>query len=312
MTEEAFDVIVVGSCMTDLVSQSPRLPKGGETIHGHNFFMGFGGKGANQCIQAARLGAKTTIVAKVGKDSFGDSYIQNFKDNGVHTGFVGQTSCAATGVASIIVTDAGENAIVIVSGANMLLRKEGVQDALSAISSAKVLVCQLEISAQISLQALRTARDNKVTTIFNPAPAIPDLDPDFYLVSDVFCCNESEAELLTGSSVNNVEEAHWAGRELLRRGCRAVIITLGAQGCVVLKAQESTAKHVPTTPVTAVDTTGAGDSFIGALAFYMAHYPTMQLEEVARRATQVAGVSVQTMGTQSSYPHKRDLPAELF
>ncbi|XP_061699104.1 ribokinase isoform X3 [Syngnathoides biaculeatus] len=274
--------------------------------------MGFGGKGANQCIQAARLGAKTTIVAKVGKDSFGDSYIQNFKDNGVHTGFVGQTSCAATGVASIIVTDAGENAIVIVSGANMLLRKEGVQDALSAISSAKVLVCQLEISAQISLQALRTARDNKVTTIFNPAPAIPDLDPDFYLVSDVFCCNESEAELLTGSSVNNVEEAHWAGRELLRRGCRAVIITLGAQGCVVLKAQESTAKHVPTTPVTAVDTTGAGDSFIGALAFYMAHYPTMQLEEVARRATQVAGVSVQTMGTQSSYPHKRDLPAELF
>ncbi|XP_061650482.1 ribokinase isoform X2 [Phyllopteryx taeniolatus] len=257
MTEEAFDVIVVGSCMTDLVSQSQRLPKEGETIHGHNFFIGFGGKGANQCIQAARLGAKTTMVAKVGKDSFGESYIQNFKDNGVHTGFVGQTSDAATGVASIIVTDA-------------------------------------------------------VTTIFNPAPAIPDLDPDFYRVSDVFCCNESEAELLTGSSVSNVEEARCAGQELLRRGCSTVIITMGPQGCVVLKAQESTSKHVPATPVTAVDTTGAGDSFIGALAFYVAHYPTMRLEEVARRAGQVAGVSVQAMGTQSSYPHKRDLAAELF
>ncbi|XP_061551719.1 ribokinase [Phycodurus eques] len=312
MTEEAFDVIVVGSCMTDLVSQSQRLPKEGETIHGHNFFIGFGGKGANQCIQAARLGAKTTMVAKVGKDSFGESYIQNFKDNGVHTGFVGQTSDAATGVASIIVTDAGENAIVIVSGANMLLSKEELQDALSAISSAKVLVCQLEIAPQISLQALRIAQENKVTTIFNPAPAIPDLDPDFYRVSDVFCCNESEAELLTGSSVSNVEEARCAGQELLRRGCSTVIITLGPQGCVVLKARESTSKHVPATPVTAVDTTGAGDSFIGALAFYVAHYPTMQLEEVARRAGQVAGVSVQAMGTQSSYPHKRDLAAELF
>ncbi|XP_061650481.1 ribokinase isoform X1 [Phyllopteryx taeniolatus] len=312
MTEEAFDVIVVGSCMTDLVSQSQRLPKEGETIHGHNFFIGFGGKGANQCIQAARLGAKTTMVAKVGKDSFGESYIQNFKDNGVHTGFVGQTSDAATGVASIIVTDAGENAIVIVSGANMLLSKEELQDALSAISSVKVLVCQLEIAPQISLQALRMAQENKVTTIFNPAPAIPDLDPDFYRVSDVFCCNESEAELLTGSSVSNVEEARCAGQELLRRGCSTVIITMGPQGCVVLKAQESTSKHVPATPVTAVDTTGAGDSFIGALAFYVAHYPTMRLEEVARRAGQVAGVSVQAMGTQSSYPHKRDLAAELF
>ncbi|XP_037098374.1 ribokinase isoform X2 [Syngnathus acus] len=197
MTEEAFDVIVVGSCMTDLVSQSPRLPKEGETIHGHNFFIGFGGKGANQCMQAAKLGAKTAMVAKVGNDSFGDSYIQNFKDHGVHTGFVAQTSAAATGVASIIVNDAGQNAIVIVAGANMLLSKVELQDALPAITSAKVLLCQLEIPPQISLRALQMAQENKVTTIFNPAPAIPDLDPDFYRLSDVFCCNESEALLMT-------------------------------------------------------------------------------------------------------------------
>lgn len=312
MTEEAFDVVVVGSCMTDLVSQAPRLPRAGETIHGHKFFIGFGGKGANQCVQAARLGVKTAMVCKVGKDFFGDNYIQNFKDNGVHTDFVGQTSDAATGAASITVNDAGENAIVIVAGANMLLGREELQKALPAISHAKVLVCQLEISPQMSLQALRMARDNRVKTIFNPAPAVPDLDPDFYKVSDVFCCNESEAELLTGSSVTNVEEAHHAGRELLKRGCGSVIITLGPQGSVVLKAQETTSKHIPVTAVTAVDTTGAGDSFIGALAFYMANYSTMPLEEMACRANQVAAVSVQAVGTQTSYPFRRNLPAELF
>ncbi|XP_028996022.1 ribokinase isoform X2 [Betta splendens] len=312
MTEEALDVIVVGSCMTDLVSQAPRLPKAGETIHGHKFFIGFGGKGANQCIQAARLGAKTAMVCKVGKDFFGDNYIQNFKDNGVHTDFVGQSSGSATGAASIIVNSAGENAIVIVAGANMLLGSEELQKALPAISHAKVLVCQLEISPQTSLQALRLAQKNGVKTIFNPAPAIPDLDPDFYRVSDVFCCNESEAELLVGSPVANVEEANQAGQELLKRGCGSVIITLGSQGCVVVKTQESISKHVPPTPVMAVDTTGAGDSFIGALAFYMAHYPTMILEEMAHRANQVAGRSVQAAGTQTSYPFRDDLSAELF
>ncbi|XP_069392531.1 ribokinase isoform X2 [Paralichthys olivaceus] len=252
------------------------------------------------------------MVCKVGKDFFGDNYIQNFKDNGVHTDFVGQASDAATGAASIIVNDAGENVIVIVAGANMLLGSQELQDALPAISHAKVLVCQLEISPQTSLSALCMAQENKVKTIFNPAPAIPDLDPDFYRLSDVFCCNESEAELLTGSSVTNVEEAHRASKELLKRGCGSVVITLGPQGCVVLKAQESTPKHVTTTAVTAVDTTGAGDSFIGALAFYMAKYPSMPLEEMVHRANQVAGMSVQAVGTQTSYPFKKNLPAELF
>lgn len=312
MTEDVFDVIVVGSCMTDLVSQAPRLPKAGETIHGHKFFIGFGGKGANQCIQAARLGAKIAMACKVGKDFFGDNYIQNFKDNGVHTDFVQQTPDAATGAASIIVNDAGENAIVIVAGANMLLHSEDLQDGLPSLSRAKVMVCQLEISPQTSLEALRMARDNGVKTIFNPAPAIPDLDPDFYRVSDVFCCNESEAELLTGLSVASVDEAHRAGQQLLSRGCGSVIVTLGPQGCVVLQTQGSIFKHIPTAAVTAVDTTGAGDSFIGALAFYMAYYPTMTLEEMARRSNKVAAVSVQAMGTQASFPFKKDLPAELF
>ncbi|XP_062862842.1 ribokinase isoform X2 [Trichomycterus rosablanca] len=313
------DVIVVGSCMTDLVSQAPRLPKAGETIHGHKFFIGFGGKGANQCVQAARLGSKTAMVCKVGKDFFGNNYIQNFIDNGVCTAFVEQTAEAMTGCASIIVNDAGENAIVIVAGANMLLGENELQRAHSALVKAKVLVCQLEVSPQTSLQALRMARQSQefyisstVKTIFNPAPAVPDLHADFYKESDIFCCNESEAELLTGAHVASVEDAGKAGRELLKRGCASVIITMGSHGCVVLQTSDPNPKHIPTTKVTPVDTTGAGDSFIGALAFYIAHYPSMQLEEMARRANLVAAVSVQTFGTQTSYPTKKDLPAELF
>ncbi|XP_051725289.1 ribokinase [Ctenopharyngodon idella] len=309
---EDVSVVVVGSCMTDLVSQAPRLPKAGETIHGHKFFIGFGGKGANQCVQAARMGAKTAMVCKVGRDVFGNDYIQNFKNNGISTAYAEQTENAATGAASIIVNDTGENAIVIVAGANMLLGQEELQRAQSVIVNAKVLICQLEINPDASLQALRMAKENHVKTIFNPAPAIADLHSDFYKASDVFCCNETEAELLTGLSVISVEDASRVGLELLSKGCGSVIVTLGSQGCVVCQSTNTAPKHIPTTAVTAADTTGAGDSFIGALAFYMGHYPTMPLEEMARRANLVAAVSVQTVGTQTSFPFQKDLPTELF
>ncbi|MBN3313730.1 RBSK Ribokinase, partial [Atractosteus spatula] len=293
-------------------SQAPRLPKAGETIHGHRFFTGYGGKGANQCVQAARLGARTVMVCKVGKDFFGDSYIQNFRNNGVSTEFSGQTDRAATGAASIVVNDEGENAIVIVSGANLLLGPEDLRAALPAVTGARVLVCQLEISPATSLQALRMAHGSGAKTIFNPAPAIPDLDPDFYSNSDLICCNEPEAQLLTGLAVGSPKDAGKAGVELVKRGCGTAIVTLGPQGCVIVSAQDPSPRHVPSVSVPAVDTTGAGDSFIGALAFYMARYPTMPVEEMARRANQVAAVSVQAAGTQTSYPSRCDLPAELF
>ncbi|XP_052602149.1 ribokinase isoform X11 [Peromyscus californicus insignis] len=305
-------VVVVGSCMTDLVSLTPRLPKTGETIHGHKFFIGFGGKGANQCVQAARLGAKTSIVCKVGKDSFGNDYIENLKQNHISTEFTYQTRDAATGAASIIVDDEGQNIIVIVAGANLLLNTEDLKKAASVISRAKVLICQLEISPATSLEALTMARNSGVKTLFNPAPAIADLDPRFYTLSSVFCCNESEAEILTGLVVNSPTEAGKAALVLLERGCQVVVITLGASGCVTLSQAEPVPKHVPTEAVKAVDTTGAGDSFVGALAFYLAYYPNLSLEEMLKRSNFIATVSVQATGTQSSYPYKRDLPLALF
>ncbi|PNI28586.1 RBKS isoform 4 [Pan troglodytes] len=255
--EEVAAVVVVGSCMTDLVSLTSRLPKTGETIHGHKFFIGFGGKGANQCVQAARLGAMTSMVCKVGKDSFGNDYIENLKQNDISTEFTYQTKDAATGTASIIV-------------------------------------------------------NNEVKTLFNPAPAIADLDPRFYTLSDVFCCNESEAEILTGLTVGSAADAGEAALVLLKRGCQVVIITLGAEGCVVLSQTEPEPKHIPTEKVKAVDTTGAGDSFVGALAFYLAYYPNLSLEDMLNRSNFIAAVSVQAAGTQSSYPYKKDLPLTLF
>ncbi|XP_051026918.1 ribokinase isoform X1 [Acomys russatus] len=310
--EVAAAVVVVGSCMTDLVSLTSRLPKTGETIHGHKFFVGFGGKGANQCVQAARLGAKASIVCKVGKDSFGNDYIENLKQNHISTEFTYQTGDAATGTASIIVNSEGQNIIVIVAGANLLLNTEDLKEAASVISRAKVMICQLEVSPATSLEALTMARSSGVKTLFNPAPAIADLDPRFYTLSSVFCCNESEAEILTGLAVNNPTEAGKAASALLERGCQVVVITLGASGCVALSQEEPVPKHIPTEAVKAVDTTGAGDSFVGALAFYLAYYPNLPLEEMLKRSNFIAAVSVQATGTQSSYPYKKDLPLALF
>ncbi|XP_027497460.1 ribokinase isoform X2 [Corapipo altera] len=287
----AAQVVVVGSCMTDLVSLTTRLPRAGETVLGHKFFIGFGGKGANQCVQSARLGANTSLICKVGKDSFGNDYVENLKKNGIST---------------------GQNVIVIVPGANLLLNFEDLKRASDVICKAKVLVCQLEITPAVSLEALKMARASGVKTLFNPAPALADLDPQFYIYSDIFCCNETEAEILTGIPVGNLEDAEKVGRMLLERGCKLVIVTLGAEGCMMISVEEPIPKHVPAGKVRAVDTTGAGDSFVGALAFYLAYYPKLSMEEMIRKSNCIASVSVQASGTQSSYPYRKDLPQDLF
>ncbi|NXV44335.1 RBSK Ribokinase, partial [Uria aalge] len=286
-------------------SLTTRLPRAGETILGHKFFIGFGGKGANQCVQSARLGAKTSLICKVGKDSFGNDYVENLKKNGISTAFVGQTTDAATGTASIIVNSEGQNVIVIVPGANLLLDFEDLKRASDVICKAKVVVCQLEITPAVSLEALKMARASG-------APALADLDPQFYSYSDIFCCNETEAEILTGIPVGNLEDAEKVGRMLLERGCKLVIVTLGAEGCMMISVEEPIPKHVPAGKVRAVDTTGAGDSFVGALAFYLAYYPKLAMEEMIRKSNCIASVSVQASGTQSSYPYRKDLPQDLF
>lgn len=307
-----FDVVVVGSCMTDLVSYVPRLPKAGETIHGTKFSMGFGGKGANQCIMAARLGAKTAMVAKVGDDSFGERYIENFKRNGVNTDHVSVAREASTGVAPIAVNASGENSIVIVSGANDLLSEGDVKNAKSMIASASVCVCQLEINPEVTHFTLSLAKKAGVQTILNPAPASAWLDYYYYRLSDVFCANESEAELLTGLSVNTVDDAEKAVIMILERGAGQAVITLGSKGSVIGTQENPIPKHIPVTPADPVDSTGAGDAFIGAMAFYMAKFKMLPFEEIVRRAGEIARTSVLNPGTQSSYLSKKELSPSLF
>jgi len=270
--------------------------------------MGFGGKGANQAVMAAKLGADVTMVSKLGRDIFGENTLNNFKALGIDTRHVHFTDKAFSGVAPIAVDPEGHNAIIIVTGANDLLSTEEIEAARPAIASSKILICQLEIPLEITLHALRIAREEGVKSIFNPAPARPDLPEELYRLSDIFCPNESETETLTDMPVGTLEEAEMAARVLMDRGAGTVILTLGEQGSLLVTSDS--VEHVPVKPVKAVDTTGAGDSFVGSLAYFLAR--EKPLAEAMRRASTIAGISVMSSGTQTSFPEAKDLDPEIF
>lgn len=301
-------ICVVGAANLDLISYVPRLPRMGETLHGSRFHMGFGGKGANQAVMAAKLGAEVVVVTKLGQDVFGENTLQNFKKQGIDTRHVYFTDKAFSGVAPIAVDPEGHNAIIIVTGANDLLDEAEIEAARPAIASAQILVCQLEIPLEITLAAMRVARQEAVTTIFNPAPARAELPEELYRLSDIFSPNESETELLTGMSVTTLEEATEAARVLLKRGTGQVILTLGERGSLLVS--EGAVLRVPAPKVKVVDSTGAGDAFVGSLAYFLAAgYPIV---EAMGRANQIAAMSVMSSGTQTSFPRAEDLPAELM
>ncbi len=301
-------ICVIGASNIDLISYVPRMPVLGETLHGSRFRMGFGGKGANQAVMAAKLGGDVAMVTKLGRDTFGENTLKNFESFGIDTRHVLFTDRAFSGVAPIAVDPEGHNSIIIVTGANDLLTAEEIEAARPVIAAAEVLVCQLEIPPEVSMAALRAARREGVRTIFNPAPARPELPAEIYGLSDIFCPNETETELLTGCRVTTLPQAEEAARVLLRRGAETVILTLGERGSLLVS--EGKALHVPSVPVKAVDSTGAGDAFVGSLAFFLAL--GKPLEEAVRRSNRIAAISVQAPGTQTSFPAVGDLPAELL
>lgn len=301
-------ICVVGACNLDLISYVPRLPRMGETLHGTRFHMGFGGKGANQAVMAAKLGGDVTMVTKLGQDIFGENTLKNFELWGINTQHVHFTDQAFSGVAPIAVDPEGHNAIIIVTGANDLLTEEEIEAARPAIATSQILVCQLEIPLETNLAALRIAHQERVKTIFNPAPAHPNLPEELYPLSDIFCPNESETELLTDMPVETLEEAEAAARVLVERGAGTVILTLGDRGSLLVT--ESTTEHVPVESVKALDTTGAGDAFVGSLAYFLA--TGNPLSEAIKRANRVAAISVQSSGTQTSFPEAKDLPPEIL
>lgn len=303
------DICVVGACNLDLISYVPRLPRMGETLHGTRFHMGYGGKGANQAVMAAKLGGRVAMVAKVGDDVFGKDMIQNFQRWGVDASHVHVTDRAPSGVAPIAVDGEGRNSIIIVTGANDLLTPEDVEAARQIIAGSRVLVCQLEIPVATTVAALRIAREQGIRSILNPAPARSDLPDDIYDLCDIVCPNESETELLSGMSVDSLEEAEAAGRALLERGVGTVILTLGERGSLLINRDEG-ATHAPVAPVEAIDSTGAGDAFVGSLAFFLASGRDML--DAMGRANRIAASSVLASGTQTSFPEARDLPPDLM
>ncbi len=301
-------ICVVGASNLDLISFVPRLPRMGETLHGTRFHMGYGGKGANQAVMAAKLGCDVAMVTKLGRDPFGENTFGNFQSWGIDTQHVLFTDQAFSGVAPIAVDPDGHNAIIIVTGANDLLTIQEIEAARTTIRGSQILLCQLEIPVEVSLAAMRIARQEGVRTILNPAPGRPDLPEEFYQLSDIFCPNETEAELLVGHRVKTLAEAEAAGRVFLDRGAGAVILTLGEHGSLLVAETETA--HVQAKQVQAVDTTGAGDAYVGSLAYFLAAGKSMP--EAMRRASHIAAISVQSVGTQVSFPTAADLPPELL
>lgn len=292
-------ICVVGSSNIDLISRVPRLPRLGETLIGHSFHMGYGGKGANQAVMAAKLGARVTMVTRVGRDVFGEGTLRNYSEQGIDTRHVRFDEERFSGVAPIFVDDNADNVIVIVPGANMGLTPEDARAARDVILAADVLCCQLEIPVETTLEAFRIARSGGVRTILNPAPAM-SLPDELLRLTDICAPNEVEIEQLTGRRAVTLPEMESAASELLRRGPRTVVLTIGDRGALLVDAEG--AHHVPAVKVEAVDPTGAGDAFIGSLAVFIAE--GLDLREATSRAVAVASLSVTRIGTQTSFPDR--------
>ncbi len=292
-------IVVVGTVNTDMVVKSRRIPAVGETVTGGQFVMAAGGKGANQAVAAARLGAEVTLVAKIGRDLLGDQAAANYQKEGILTDFLFRDAEHATGVALILVDAQGENLISVASGANHALAPKDVQQAAERIRRADVVLLQLEIPLETVIFTAELAAAAGVRVILDPAPA-PAGPLDAALLGRVSCVkpNETEAERLTGIAVGDETSAAKAAQKLLAGGARSAVITLGSKGAYW--TGEGRSGFVPAVAVEAVDSTAAGDAFSGALACALAAGES--LKEAVGYASLVGAISVTRLGAQPSLP----------
>ena len=299
-------VIVVGSLNMDLVARSSRIPKPGETIIGGEFRTVPGGKGANQAVAAARMGAEVSMVGRLGQDAFAQPLLENLSAAGIDYTFVKQDPGAATGVALIVVDNAGENSIVVASGANMRLTPEDVDAAASSIASADALLLQLENPLETVVRAAEVARHNGVTVLLNPAPA-RSLPEQLLSLVDVLIPNETEAALLTGLPVSTEEEATAAAAALQGLGVGSVIITLGERGAFFASGEKTVA--IPAFDVTPVDTTAAGDAFVAGFGVALAEGRSMA--DSVRWGNAAGALAATKLGAQPSLPTREEVEALL-
>ena len=295
-------IVVLGSTNTDMVVKAERIPAPGETILGGRFLMNPGGKGANQAVAAARLGAEVVFIAKVGDDLFGREAKALFAKENICTDYVLTDPSEPSGVALIMVDAKGENCIAVASGANGTLMPEDIEGLEGVIAQSDLLLMQLETPLETVRYAADVAVNLGVPVILNPAPAC-ELPSDLYDCLEVITPNESEAELLTNIKVTDEASAEAAARVLCDKGVRQVVITMGAKGAYVFDGEDGV--MVPAFKVEAVDTTAAGDVFNGALAVALTE--ELELEEAVRFASKAASISVTRMGAQASAPRREEL-----
>lgn len=295
-------VVVVGSLNMDLVMRTPRVPVGGETLHGHEFSTLPGGKGANQAVACARLGAKVSMIGQVGNDGFGTTLRDGLAADGIDVSGVLQTTAVGTGVAMILVEDIGQNRIVLAAGANGALTPDDIEAQAALIGGAAMLVLQLEVPMPVVERAIAIAHNAGVPVLLNPGPAKP-LAEALWSQIDILIPNESEAELLSGIAVTDAASAYTAARVFRQRGVKCVLITLGANGVAVI--DDAGERHLPAHVVKAVDTTAAGDTFIGGLSAGLVE--GMAMDEAVALGQRASALCVTRHGAQPSIPYRREI-----
>lgn len=296
------NIVVVGSSNSDLIIKAERIPKPGETIMGGKFYQAAGGKGANQAVAAARAGGNVNFIACIGNDLFGEEALKGFKKDNINTDHVFVDKDEASGIALILIDKNGENSIAVASGANLSLDEEKLLIAKEAIYNSSVLLMQLETPIETIESAASIASANGVQVILNPAPAHP-LSDELLKKLTIITPNETEAEMLTGVPVNNLEGAQKAADFLLQKGVEIIIITLGTKGAFFATNNES--QLVKGFTVEAQDTTAAGDTFNGTLAVAISEGKS--LVEAIKFANAAAAISVTKIGAQPSAPMRDEI-----
>ncbi|MUG43694.1 ribokinase [Paenibacillus woosongensis] len=299
----ASKILVIGSINMDLVLRVPYIPQVGETLLGSSVERVPGGKGANQAVTAAKLGADVSMLGKVGGDEFGGPLMDNLRQAGVNTDYIDLVSAASSGLAVIQVNDEGDNSIVVMPGANDLCHRDYVAAHESLIKEADIVILQMEIPYEAVYEAVDLASKHSKTIILNPAPA-PDSIPDEVLGKlDYLIPNETELEKLSGQTVNSIASAENAAKVLLAKGVSSLIVTLGINGSLYVDVNETF--HVPARVVKAVDTTAAGDSFVAAFAVSLSEGKSVQ--EAISFATKVSSIVVTKAGAQTSIPERSEV-----